>query len=271
MPDGWTTVTDAPADTPWLTMVHGFSQDSRTFGRQVDAFRERFRLCLIDLPGHGAASDEPGPYGHHELTKHVLAVLDEAGIDATHFWGTHTGAAIALLIAAREPERLCSLILESPIMPGTTLPVVADELARARRLAKANGIAEARRIWWEEACWFDVMRDNPAECRAAEHRRIIDDFTGRPWLDDEPPKPVMPADAALRQLEVPALAYIGAREHPDFKAVTEELKSVLPQLWTERIEEGGGFPHWEFPDRVNAMVASFLAAAGERGGGLRRT
>lgn len=262
MPESWTTVTDAPAGAPWLTLVHGFVQNSRIFNRQVNAFRNRFRICLIDLPGHGRAGDEPGPYGHHEMTKHVLAVLDETGIDRTHFWGTHTGAAISLLIGAREPERLISLVLESPILPGTTLPVVADEIARARRLARMEGVEEARRIWWEKACWFEVMRDNPIECRAAEHRRIIDEFSGRPWLDDEAPKPVMPANAALRQLTVPVLTYIGGREHADFRGVFDELETILPNLRTELIEEGGGFPHWEYPDHVNALVASFLETTG---------
>ena len=269
MPENWTIVTDAPGDAQWLTLVHGFIQDSRIFDRQVEAFRERYRICLIDLPGHGNAGELPGPYGHHELTKHVLAVLDEAGIGETHFWGTHTGAAIGLLIGAREPERLLSLVLESPILPGTTLPVVADELARARHLARTAGVDEAKRIWWEYACWFDVMRDNPIECRAAEQHQIINDFSGRPWLDEQEPKPVMPADGALRQLDVPVLAYVGVREHDDFKAVIDELKTILPNLWTEQVDGGGGFPLWEYPDRVNAMVGSFMGAISDRGDRLR--
>ena len=269
MPESWRIVDDAPEGAEWLTLVHGFIQDSRIFNRQVDAFRQTYRICLIDLPGHGGACDEPGPYGHHELTKHVLSVLDEAGIDETHFWGTHTGAAIGLLIGAREPERLLSLILEGPILPGTTLPVVADELAQARHLARTAGVDEAKRVWWEKACWFDVMRDNPVACRAAEHRQIIDGFAGGPWLDEQEPKPVLPADGALRQLAVPVLAYIGSRDHDDFKSVVETLKTILPNLWTEQVDEGGGFPLWEFPDRVNPMVASFLAAVGTRGDGLK--
>ena len=254
-------MTDAPGSAPWLTLVHGFSQDSRIFDRQVDAFRGRFRICLIDLPGHGRSGDESGPYGHHELTKHVLAALDEAGIDETHYWGTHTGAAIGLLIGAREPERLLSLVLESPLMPGTVLPVVAETLGRARQIARSEGVEAAKRFWWEETGWFDVMRDQPDECRAGVHKKIIDDFAGRPWLDEREPKPVVPADGALRGLNIPVLAYIGGREQADFRDVMDHLRTILPNLRTEWIEEGGGFPLWEFPDRIIEMVGPFLDAA----------
>lgn len=86
-------------DRPWLVMVHGATQHSGVFDRQVADFRDRYRLLLVDLPGHGGSTHVPGPYGQAEYTDAVLAVLDHVGVDAMHFWGTHTGAAIGLLLA----------------------------------------------------------------------------------------------------------------------------------------------------------------------------
>ena len=36
------------------------------------------------------------------------------GVATTHFMGTHTGSAVGLILAARVPERLITLVLEGP-------------------------------------------------------------------------------------------------------------------------------------------------------------
>ena len=86
-------VTDASADATWISMVHGVSQDHRVFDRQVDAFRRKFRIILIDLPGHGLSSELSGPYGLQEFASSISGALDQAGVTPSHFWGTHLGAA----------------------------------------------------------------------------------------------------------------------------------------------------------------------------------
>ena len=137
-------VADASATAPWLVMVHGFSQDRRAFDAQRDAFRARYRLLLIDLPGHGASSAHPGPYGHAELAAAVDDVLG-AVIDTSTpgvFWGTHTGAAVALLLAARNPARFAALVLEGAVLPGRPMASVTETFARVQRVAVTQGLAE---------------------------------------------------------------------------------------------------------------------------------
>ena len=61
-----------------IAMVHGMSQDHRIFDKEVEAFRDRYNIVLIDLPGHGLASDVGGPFGHVEFMRHVEAALDDS-------------------------------------------------------------------------------------------------------------------------------------------------------------------------------------------------
>ena len=44
------------------------------------------------------------------------------------------------------------------------------------------------------------MRQRPIECRAAEHRAIIDEFQGGPWLDAGLMALIPPVDEALARL-----------------------------------------------------------------------
>jgi len=258
MPARGETITDVGNAAPWLTLVHGMSQDRRVFDRQVAAFRDRYRLLLLDLPGHGLSADLPGPYGHLELAASIETALDAAGIVETHYWGTHTGTAVGLLLAARTPERFRSLILEGAVLPGVAPPVVAAAIADARATARTEGMPAALRQWFDTA-WFDVMRQRPAECRAEAQWAIVSGFGDALWRDTVPPAPVAPVDDALRALNVPVLLYNGEHDHADFMAMADRIESMLPNVRRERIPDAGGFPAWEFPERVNALVAGFLA------------
>ena len=139
----------------WITLIHGMSQDHRVFDRQVAAFRDRFNLLLIDLPGHGLALEIGGPFGHDEFTRHIEAAIDENGVKQTHYWGTHTGATVGLLLAAKRPELVASLILEGPVMLGNNPPIVKMHIDMARRAIRDEGLDAARSVWWSGSCWFD--------------------------------------------------------------------------------------------------------------------
>lgn len=254
-------VTSAGPQRPWITMVHGASQSSGVFSAQIDAFAERYRLLLLDLPGHGRSSMCDGPYGIVEYTRGVLKALDARGIERTHFWGTHTGAGIALLLASAHPDRIASLVLDGSVLPGVDLPSVTKCIARARATVRARGIEAARKEWFDECEWFEVIRSRPRECRANEHRALIEAFSGRPWLDEARPEPAPSLREKLSGIAQPALIVNGEHDLPDFLAVADELAFRLPNAERLVIPGGGGFPLWEFPDFVNPAVARFLLTA----------
>lgn len=254
------TITDAGPTAAWLTLVHGASQHSGLFSAQIAAFRSQYRLLLIDLPGHGGSAGMPGPYGFDEHVAAVLRAIDRAGVIRTHYWGTHTGAAVALLLAVRMPQRFLSLVLDGAVLPGIDVPSVTAAIARARVTALEQGLAAARDEWFETASWFDVIRQHPHTCRAAEHRALIDVFGGGPWTWPIAPAPVAPVHDRLPSLEVPVLLVNGEHDLPDFIAMADVLAQRLPAVRRVVIPGGGGFPLWEFPVVVNAIVADFLAA-----------
>jgi len=55
------------------------------------------------------------------------------------------------------------------------MPAVAQVLASVGETARNKGLAAARKLWWEEGGWFDVMRDRPEECRAVSQigKRLV--------------------------------------------------------------------------------------------------
>jgi len=255
----FTIVHEAGAAGPWLVMVHGMSQDQRVFSAQVDAFKQRHPILLIDLPGHGLSSGLPGPYGHWEMAAGVAGAMAAVGCAPCHYWATHTGTALGLLLASRQPDDFLSLILEGVVLPGHGMASVERELQRARETARDEGMAAARRQWFTQAAWFDVMRRHPVACRAAEHEAMIEAFSGAPWLYQGPAaQTVEPIDQQIAALELPILFYNGEHDLPDFVAAADHLENLQPKARRAEIAGAGGFPAWEYPEPVNREVAAFL-------------
>ena len=251
------TVTDRPS-APWLTMVHGATHNQDYFTAQVRAFEQDFRLLLIDLPGHGQSEALPGPYGFEEYAASVLAAMDPAGVEKTHYLGTHTGSAVGLILASRFPERFLSLALEGPPTPGIDLPSIVDAMSRGRAAARNEGVDAARREWYSNGEWVNFIRNEPQRCRGDEHWEMVLRYTGKPWLDTATPKPVVSVMDRLSSIGCPVLIFNGEHDVDDFLAAAEEIERRLPKARRVVIEGAGGFPMWEDPQQTNAHIRRHL-------------
>lgn len=243
---------------PWIVMVHGYTHNHTYFSRQIQDFNDAYRLFLVDLRGHGRSAGIPGPYGVEEYADDILSVLDETGIENVHFWGTHTGSAIGLVMALRRPRLFHSLILEGTFLPGFPMPRVGELIARARSMIREKGLQAARDDWFDNADWFSHINRFPERCRAQEHRAMLNDFDGGPWLCDLEPRSVTPVADQLSVIKQPVLVYNGVNDLEDFKKAALFLEEGLTAVRREVIPDAGGFPAWENPDIVNHMVRLFL-------------
>ena len=255
-------VDGAPAGAPVLVMVHGATQDQRTFAAQASAFASRFRLVLVDLPGHGGSSEQRGPFDFETYFGAVLAALDALGIEQFHYFGTHTGAGVGLLLLARQAQRVRTAVLEGPVLPDAALPSVVTAQGEARTIARIGGVAAARAHWFETAPFFRVMREEPVRCRAAGQRAVIDSYNGSLWLDDAPARtPSFDLEDVARAAR-PVLILNGAGDVPDFLELAARITPRIPGARHQILDGGGSFPHWEVPEAVNSAVLQFLDETG---------
>lgn len=249
---------DITGDGPWLTLLHGFSQDRNAWSAQREAFARRYRLLLVDLRGHGESGAPDSGYGPVEYASDLLALLDTLDIACTHLWGTHTGASIGLYLAALHGERIASLVLDGAVIPGETLPSVARHMAQAREMALRDGVAATRAWWFENVEFWEGVRREPERHRADEHRRMIERFSGAPWLAPDPPRPVPDMTDHIPTIRQPVLLINGVDDHPEFLDAAARLERDLPNARRYLIPGAGAFPFWEEPEAVNPVVMHFL-------------
>ena len=133
-------------------MLHGGGPGASAwsnFGAALPGFAEHFRTLLVDQPGFGA-SDKPEVVGNYyrHAADHVVALLDELGIDRIHLLGNSLGGGTAMRLALEHPDRVGRLVLMGP--GGLSLNLFhADPTEGVQRLMDfaANPTREALRAF----------------------------------------------------------------------------------------------------------------------------
>ncbi len=108
---------DTPGEAPARVFVHGLGGDSATTWSGLAPRLEPTgrRSLLVDLLGHGR-SDAPGEFGY-TLAEHadtVADVVDSAVGEGVDVVGHSMGGAVAIVLAARRPDLVRSLLLVEP-------------------------------------------------------------------------------------------------------------------------------------------------------------
>ena len=162
--------------------------------RSYDEFREvqpllavRHRVIAMDMLGFGLSAVLAKPQTIETYAAGAFALLDALAIDDAVVLGHHTGAAVALEMAASRPERVGALVLSSPPWTGPEY--------RSRRLgvddvetdADGNHLVE---LWRGRQPYYpdrpdllerfvrDALAVDPAEGHRACHRYRMEDRVG---------------------------------------------------------------------------------------------
>lgn len=109
-----------PGHQQWIVFVHGAGGSSKTFGRQVAAFRKHFNLLLPDLQDHGNSKEFVSP-GNEKLSftqvaQNLINLLDELNISEAHFVGVSMGSLIIREIEQLRPNLILSVVIGGGIM-----------------------------------------------------------------------------------------------------------------------------------------------------------
>jgi 3-oxoadipate enol-lactonase len=96
-----------------LLLIPYTGADHACYAFQLPAYTEHFSCICVDLPGSGESDKPAGPYATETYADQVAAFMAAAGIEQAHVAGVSLGAAVAMHLGARHPERVRSLSLHS--------------------------------------------------------------------------------------------------------------------------------------------------------------
>lgn len=107
---------EGPGDGPPLLLLHEISRRWQSLMPVLPYLALRWHLYVPDLRGHGKSGREPGHYCLEDYASDIVAFLDEQLTEPAAIFGHALGAWVAIMAAARLPEKVCAVVLGAPAL-----------------------------------------------------------------------------------------------------------------------------------------------------------
>ena len=182
-----------------LLLLHGVMAAGAMFDPLIELLRDRFRMLIPDLRGHGKSGDLDGPYDVAVLASDLDIVLVEARFDRCAVMGYSHGGAVAQQLTHTRPAAVSKLMLACTyacnvstlreqlecgmfltllrfFSPGTLAKLILQPSK-----PKPTGVIGLTR---EQAEWMQsILAANRAPAMRGAVRGLIT-FDSRPWLKE---------------------------------------------------------------------------------------
>lgn len=93
-----------------LVILHGAYMNIPSMGKIVSRLSETHKVYAIEFQGHGRTTDIDRPITYPNLADDVAVFMDAVGIEKADVFGYSMGAAAALQLAIRHPEKVDQLV-----------------------------------------------------------------------------------------------------------------------------------------------------------------
>lgn len=251
-----------PADArETVVMIHGYSADKTVWMRFAPHFTDRYRVLVLDLPGHGETPFDPAlRYDTMSQAQRVLKAMDALGIQRAHLVGNSMGGFIAAQLALHHPERVQSATLVD------AAGVIAPEPSDMDRILASGGgnpfevssrasfdafyaMTMAQPPWVPGITLDWIAADYAA--RRESLARIFKDFHHVDLLD-----------ARLHEIAVPVLVMWGERDRLVHRSAADVWVRGIPGARLVSYPDLGHMPMVEDPARSAADVRKFIGHHG---------
>jgi 2-succinyl-6-hydroxy-2,4-cyclohexadiene-1-carboxylate synthase len=256
---------ETSGEGPALLLLHGFTGSAATWRPFLPSWSRHFRVIAVDCLGHGQ-SDAPldaARYSTDHAVRDLAGLLDQLGVEQTHLLGYSMGGRLALSFAMMQPERACSLILESS-SPGLSTEEERAERARSDEALAASiereGI-EKFVDYWENIPLFHTMRRLPEGVRAAiRQQRLANTEQGLAGSLRGMGTGAQPSWwERLAELTMPVQLIVGELDEK-FTAIGRRMRELIPGCRLVEVQDAGHAVHVERADFFDTIVMEFLTS-----------
>lgn len=235
---------------PPVVMLHGLFGSGACWAPVARALEGGFDVVMPDARGHGDSSAPRHGYRYGDLARDVAGLLRALGLARAVLVGHSMGGMTAAVVANHGAAPLRALVLVDPtfLSPARQREVHASDVAEQHRQAlgsrKADLIAQARARHPRRS---PELVELQAEARLKTCPSALDVLT--------PPSPEY--RDVIRALAVPTLLVIGDRTVVTLEVATE-LRDINPRVRVEQVRGAGHGLPFDQPERLGAVIASFL-------------
>jgi 3-oxoadipate enol-lactonase len=241
-----------------VVFVHGLGYDRFGWGPLPGLLAPDFTVVTFDNRGVGDSDVPEGPYAVAQMAADTVAVLDAAGIEATHVFGVSLGGYIAEELALTYPERIRRLVLMSTAPGGTRshpMPAAGlDAFGRFPTMEREAGL----RLMVENSLGAHGVRERPELVEEIYRYRLARGPTIAGWQNQAYAGATFDAYDRLSQIAAPTLVLQGGADNVVDPRNAELLAELIPDALLEVIPDRGHLMVWEEGATLAPIVKEFL-------------
>ncbi|MGW5530453.1 alpha/beta fold hydrolase [Streptomyces xanthochromogenes] len=261
-------------DGPPLICLPGGPMGASAYLGDLGGLTAHRRLVLPDPRGAGDSEvpDDPASFRCDRQVADVETLRVHLGLDRLDLLAHSASGNLALLYAARHPDRVRSLTLVAPGVRAVGIEVTEDDWRAAVALRAGEpwyeeGRAALERLWAKEASWGEVLDairpfaygrwDAAAQRHEALTRAVRDQALAGAYYADGAFDPAATV-AALAGLAAPVLVIAGEYDGGPAPTRAAELAALFPDAELV-VQRGAGHSPWvDDPEAFVRTVAAFL-------------
>ena len=201
-----------------VVLVHGLGGAATNWVELLPGLLERYRVLVLDLPGHGGSGPLRRGAGMSDFADAVASVIEREGASPALVVGHSFGGQAALRLAHRRPELVRGLLLAAPsgIRTGDRVVravVLASAVVRPARFVTPFRHRFSERLWYRRALFRPWFVSDPLALSPRATLGFLDgppthtdmSTAGRAMLADDPRRD-------LERVSCPAVVLWGARD-----------------------------------------------------------
>ncbi len=242
-----------------IVFSHGFLWSGRMYAKQVEFFKENYRVITYDHRGQGRTEVTRAGYDMNTLTEDTVALIRALDAVNCHFVGLSMGSYVGMRLASRHPDLLKSLTLmetradAETFFSGTRLRILGFIARYVRTKAVAQGgmqemfgktfMHDPQRATEREYWQNQILQNNPA----GSYRALLGVIT-RQSVENE-----------LKNINVPTLIMVGDEDIATVPAKAQQIHEVIPQSELIILRKAGHTSTVEQPEQVNQALSAFFS------------
>jgi 2-succinyl-6-hydroxy-2,4-cyclohexadiene-1-carboxylate synthase len=250
-----------------VTLLHGFTQSGRSWQEVISKMPAGWMWIVPDLRGHGATGTQQGaPCSMDACSADLDMLWDHLGVERTHLVGYSMGGRLALHVAARQSQRILSLLtigahagLDPDGREGRRL---GDE-ALAERIEK-GGVEAFVNYWSSLPMFAGIERRGPNFVAQVRANRLENRAAGLACsLRGMGAGAMEPLWEDLSRVTFPCTFVAGQLDH-GYVASARRLAATVPQSRVEVVLHAGHSVHQERPDAFARVLFNHLELASSK-------
>tara|TARA_Y100000590_G_scaffold270654_1_gene303957 strand:+ start:195 stop:986 length:792 start_codon:yes stop_codon:yes gene_type:complete len=236
-----------------IVFIHGVGLNKEIWDPQINFFKD-YNTLTYDLLGHGKTPLKKSKIIFEDFSKQLNRLINELNLGKIHLVGFSLGSLIAKHFAAKNNDKLSSLILHGSIYKRTEdqIRVVKNRLELAKMNRPASKQAALRR-WFTE----DFLKKNPHiykkiysilnQNKRIDFLKCYELFVN--YIDD---------DNMLKKINVNTLITTGENDVGSTPEMSRNLTKIIGRSKFIEIKKGKHLCSIECADDVNITFKKFI-------------